>query len=117
MADITTKFLKQMAVYWAPGVPDGYGGATFSEGVEIDCRWADSTEVISDGKGNQMVSKAVVMVAVDLEELGYLYLGTLDDLDSADEDDPVNIDGAFQIKRFDKIPMLKGTPFLRVAYL
>lgn len=117
MADITTKFLKQTACYWGAPVNDGYGGFSWAAPIEIPVRWTDSTQVVSDGKGNQIVCKSVVMVAVDLQELGMLYLGTLDDLDSAEEDDPASVDGCYQIKRFDRIPTIKGTTFLRVAYL
>jgi hypothetical protein len=117
MADITTKFLKQTCCYWGGPVPDGYGGFTFADPVEIPCRWTDSVQVISDGKGNDVICKSVVMVDRDLAELGMLFLGTLDDLDSAQEDDPVSIEHCYSVKRFDRIPMLKGSPFLRVAYL
>ena len=117
MADITIKFLKQRCVFWGNPTPDGYGGFQFSDPIEIPCRWADSIQVVSDGKGNDVVCKSVVMVDRDLEELGMIWLGTLDDLDSAEEDDPVSIEGAYQIKRFDKIPTIKAKSWLRVAYL
>lgn len=117
MADITTKFLKQRCCYFGNPTPDGYGSYSFDSPVEIDCRWTDSVQVVSDGKGNDIVCKSVVMVAQDIEELGMLFLGTLDDLDSAEEDDPVSIERCYTVKRFDKIPMLKGSPFLRVCYL
>ena len=117
MADITTKFLKQTAVYWGAPVNDGYGQFTFADPIEIPCRWSDSIQVVSDGKGNDVVCKSAVMVDRDLEELGMLYLGTLDDLDSAEEGDPVSIDHCYQIKRFDKIPTIKARSWLRVAYL
>jgi hypothetical protein len=117
MADITTKFLRQTACYWGAPVSDGYNGFTFADPIEIPCRWTDSVQVVSDGKGNDIVCKSVVMVAIDLQELGMLFLGTLDDLDSAQEDDPVSIPNCYAVKRFDRVPLIRGDKFLRVAYL
>jgi hypothetical protein len=117
MADITTKFLRQTCCYFGNPQPDGYGSYSFDQPIEIPCRWTDSTQVVSDGKGNDIVCKSVVMVAQDIEELAMLFLGTLDDLDSAQEDDPASIEHCYQVRRFDKIPTIKGQSFLRVAYI
>jgi len=118
MADITTKFLRQTAVYWGGPVENGYGGFTYDDDpIEISCRWTDSTQVVSDSKGNNIVCKSVVMVGQDLDEQGMLYLGTLDDLGPDRDDNPETIEGAWRIKRFDRIPTVKGKTFLRVCYL
>ena len=117
MADITTKFLKQKCVLWNAPTNDGYGGFLFSAPVEIDCRWTDSVQVVSDGKGNDIVCKSVVMVGIDIEELAMMWLGLLANLTTEQKADPVSIDHCYSVKRFDRIPMLKGAPFLRVAYL
>lgn len=109
--------LNQTAVYWGSPVPDGYGGRTYDDPVEIPCRWVNTTEVITDGKGNEIVCRAEVQVSQDLDEQGTLYLGTLEDLDSDEEADPTKILGAYRIKRFDKTPTIKGTSFYRKAYL
>ena len=117
MADITTRFLKQTAVYWGAPVNDGYGQFTFADPIEIPCRWSDSIQVVSDGKGNDIVCKSVVMVGIDIEELAMMWLGLLANLTTEQKADPVSIDHCYSVKRFDRIPMLKGAPFLRVAYL
>jgi hypothetical protein len=65
----------------------------------------------------------LVFVNQDIDEEGYLYLGTLDELyDSAESsagaiDDPKQIEGTYIIKRFQKTPSLDGTSYLRKAYL
>jgi len=47
-----------------------------------------------------------------------LFLGDLDDLDSAEEADPMSADGAYEIQRFEKTPAIRSTTqFTRVAYL
>lgn len=117
-----TKNCTQTAVYWASPTPDGKGGMTYADPVEISCRWEDRVEVVAmageDRKGIEEVSKAVVYVLQDVAEQGMLYLGTLDDLDSDEEDAPETIDGAYRIKRFDKIPRLGSTTeFMRKAYI
>jgi len=106
----------QTAVYWGSPTNDGYGGKTFADPVEIDCRWEDRTDVLRTSAGNEVVSKAKVLVTQDLDEEGFLYLGELDDLDSAPI--PSEVDGAHKIVRFDKIPMIKKTDeFVRIVYL
>ena len=117
------KICVQTAVYWGSPVDDGYGTKTFAEPIEIKCRWEDIVEVVSDRTGKDITSKAKVLVPQDLDEEGYLFLGTLDSLyDSAESSgitlNPFEILGAYEIKRFDKIPLLKSTDkFVRTAYL
>jgi hypothetical protein len=105
-------------VYWGSPTPDGRGGMNFSDPVEIQCRWQSSSKVVRDAKGNQIVCVAEVLVADDLAEQGKLYLGTMDDLDSDELDDPRLIIHAYSIQRFEKIPMFKSADtFVRKAYL
>lgn len=112
---------RQTAVYWAAPTEDGYGSKTFSDPTEIDCRWEARTEKISrvgERIGEEVVSQARVFVTEDVVEQGWLYLGDLDDLDSDEEADPKTVDGAYEIIRFDKSPVMRSTnEFNRVAYL
>jgi len=117
MADFPNKQLNQTAVYWASPTQDGYGGFTWSSPVEIDCRWQNSTKVITTGNGDEIVCKAIVYVNQDVDEEGMLYLGDLDDLDSGQEADPMTVDGAYKILRFDKSPTVRGDAYLRKVYL
>ena len=109
----------QTAVYWGNPTEVGDGSRTYDTPVEISCRWQDVVKVIvGDGIGEIEVSKAEVVVTEDLDTNGLLYLGTLDDLDSADEENPEDIADAFIIKKFDRIPALGSTTeFFRKAYL
>jgi hypothetical protein len=118
-----SKTCVQTAVYWGSPTNDGYGGKTFAAPIEIFCRWEDRNEIFIAANGDEAVSKSVVYVLLDLENEGYLYLGTLDELyDSAESSgvtlDPSEIVGAQIIKRFDKTPALNSTTeFIRKAYL
>lgn len=109
----------QTAVYWGTPMNDGYGTFTFKDPVEINCRWEDKKEVYSGSDNKELVSRAVITVLQDLDEEGYLYLGELDDFDSAaDISNPKIILKAYEIKRFDKIPELGSTnKYLRKIYL
>lgn len=120
------KVCVQTAVYWGSPQDDGMGGYTFADPIEIPCRWEETTQLITDGQGNQIVSKAEILVTQDLDEEGYLFLGTLDDLDLLDSSgdssgayyNPKDVDKAYMIRRFDKTPMIKSTTvFVRKAYL
>ena len=122
MADPLIKFVEsvcvQTAVYWGNPASDGFGGITFDDPVEIDCRWDEKMTVIVNRLGKEVVSKAVLLLTQDVDEDGYLYLGTLDDLDSADEESPETIDGAWRIMIATKNPLFQSsTEFVRGAYL
>jgi len=117
------RMLKDTCVYWGNPQNDGEGGFTFDGAMELDCRWEEMKQIVTDAKGNEITSRALVFVNQDLDEEGYLYLGTLDELyDSAESsagaiDDPKQIAGTYIIKRFQKTPSLDGRGYLRKAYL
>ena len=121
MSSSTDAFLKractQTAVYWGTPAPDGYGGFTFADPVEIACRWQDKIETIKNDKGEEVISNATVFVLQDVSQNGYLFLGELTDLSSAEEADPRGIDNAKMILKFDKSPALKGDTYVRKVYL
>ena len=130
MASGIIKFIKkvtaQTAVYWAAPSADGFGGMTFSDPVELTppngVRWDEKVQLILDkgvsAAGKEIVSNAVVLLNQDVSEQGYLYLGSLDDLDSGEQDDPLIVEGAYEIKQVEKIPLFKSTDeFVRKAYL
>jgi len=115
------KFVKrvcvQTAVYWGSPTPDGYGGLTFDDPVEIACRWEDKTELNREDIARNFTCKSEVLVTQDLDVNGWLYLGELTDLDS-NPDNPKEVEGAYVIGRFDKIPMIKSTTiFVRKAFI
>lgn len=106
------------AVYWGNPTADGYGGFTFDDPIEIKCRWEDRSEIMSTPRGEEFVSSSRIFVLQDLDEQGYLFRGTLDDLDSGyDGSDPKTAENAFVIKRFAKIPNINATGYVRSAYL
>lgn len=119
------RLLRQKAVYWGNPMKDGYGGLTFDDPVEIDCRWEDRTQVFSadDGKGTQYIARSVIYVGQELDFDGMLFLGILADLNAylqsgGSYENPINIDKAYSIRRFETVPRLgSATQFLYRAYL
>jgi hypothetical protein len=111
--------LNQTCVYWANPQDDGYGGKTFDEPVEIVCRWEERVQLVKSEIANtEFISRAVVFINQDVDLNGFLYLGTLDDMDSDSQENPMKQDGAYIIKIFDKIPSLNdSTAFIRTATL
>lgn len=109
--------LKQAAVYWGNPSSDGYGGRTFDDPVEINVRWSDRQEMFVDTQAREQVSRAVVYVATDLVIGGYLYLGTLADLSSAEEGDPLSISTAYEIRSISKTPDIGADRFARKVWL
>ena len=126
---LLTKHCKQTCVYWGSPLADGEGGFTFATPVELACRWEGKVQIVKDddAKGGEIESVAVVYVLQDVDEEGYLYLGTLNDLEALEDSsenssggwfNPMVVDGAYKIKQFEKIPALGSTTqFVRRAFL
>ena len=102
---------KQAATYWSKTGTDGFGKATFGSAAALTVRWTDKQAMMRDASGNETVSNAQVLVGQDVTIGGYLLLGT------STGADPTVIDGAREIRAFDKIPNRRATDFLRKAYL
>lgn len=114
---IITKMLKMDGVYWAPAtIPrDDYGKPTYIAPVEIKVRWEQVAEEFIGPQGERLVSKVKVYVDRDVVIGGVLLLGELDS--SVDESNPKQNEGAGEIRGFSKIPNLRATEYVRVAYL
>lgn len=103
--------LNQTATYWAKTGNDGVGWFTFSTPTILACRWEDKNEVITDAEGKEIISDAKVFLGQDVVLSGFLYLGV------STEADPADVDGAKEIKKFNKTPDLTGTEFEYKAWL
>ena len=127
MASGLIKFIKkvcvQPAVYWGAPKPDGFGGMTYSTPAEIKCRWTDKVQVIKWQSAyvptsNEFISYAEILLHVDVELQGVLWLGALDSLTTAQKADPLSIPGAREIKTFERIPLFRSsTEFVKKVYL
>ena len=119
---IITRMRKQTCVYWPPGSDetggvdyDDYGQPLYASPYVISCRWEDVIQEFVDAKDETVFSQAIVYVDRDVKLRGVLMLGTLSDV--SDMDNPKENEGAWEIRRFDKLPNLRNTEFLRTVYL
>lgn len=119
---LIARMLRSKCTYWPPGSEgsggvdfDDYGQPVYADPVELSCRWEEKIEEFLDSKGTLQVSKAVVYVSTDVSPGGVLMHEELANV--GDTADPKNNDGAWEIRRFDKLPNFKDTEYLRTAYL
>lgn len=113
------KFLKQKAVYWGAPVSNGFGGFTYADPVEISVRWTDVHELILDmtigiPRGEQIVSKAKLMLDQDVEVGGMIALTTMLELSSSQAPGD---NAAYVIKSFQKMPDVRAKQYVRQAWL
>lgn len=106
-----TRNLRQTATYWPPSTPDGFGGKSFGTRQSVKCRWEDKAEKFVDTSGEEVVSEAIVYLAVDVVQKGWLFLGT------SGSTDPTTVSGAHEIRAFRKSPSLKATLFERKVWI
>lgn len=114
---LISKMRKQIAVYWAIADEpfDSHGRPVFADPVEISCRWEDKTEKFVDQNGEEVLSQAKVFVDRDVCIGGVLMLGSIGS--GLNLTDPKKNVGAYEIRRFEKLPNLKVTEYLRTVYL
>jgi hypothetical protein len=104
-----TRNHKQNVTYWTKGVNDLYGNPTWSTPITVKGRWEDRQDKAVDFRGNDIVTRSVVYLGIDLGVGVYLYLGT-----SAELSPPTD---ARELKGFTKIPSVRATEFERKAIL
>jgi hypothetical protein len=108
------RFYKQKATYWSGSADDGYGNSIWAAPVIVDCRWEDMTEekLTSHGTvGETVLSSAVVFTQQALKEGAYVYLG------ETTVANPVEVRGAFVIRRISTIPSLRVDQFENASWL
>lgn len=81
MVRIIEHTLNQTATYWAPGVPDGFGGITWGPPQQLRCRWQQKQQLVRAKAGDERVSQAVVYMTQPIDLGGRLYLGSTAELD------------------------------------
>ena len=108
--------MNQDLVYWGNPEEDGTGGFTFDAPIEIKGRCRYKVQQVVSGLGEEKVSRATVHLDQEVDEGGYLYLGTLADSNIGDDQTPKSTEGSMRILSFDNIPRLEGPGSLYKAY-
>lgn len=102
--------LHQTLTYWAPGVRDQYGAATYAVPVSKNCRWESKTTTMLNKQGEEFVTKSRIFLAEPLDMDGFVLLG-----DSASTD-PRTIPGAIEIQQTDTQPDLRNAKTLYTVF-
>lgn len=115
MAEPYTDNMPHVATYWAPGVPDQFGGLDFGSitPVVINCRWQDDNELFRDSSSREVMSDAVVYPDQQLELRGMLVRG---DAGTATSVDP-RVIGAREIRKVGASPSLCDELVLNKVWL
>ena len=108
------KFLKQKAVYWGAPVPNGFGGFSYSDPIEIAVRWTDKQELFLNYNGEQVLSRAKLMLDQDVEVRGMIALTTLAALDMGQLPEE---NAAYEIRAFQKMPDVRAKQYVRQVWL
>lgn len=117
---IYSKILNMDGVYWQQAGVDQYGKMTYKDPVQIKCHWADVQESYVRPDNTQATSNAQVFVDRDMQPEDCMMLGTLDLV--TDTSIPLNNtglsnSGASIVQKYERIPNLRGTKYLRSAWL
>lgn len=110
------KMRRQDAVYWAVDTTNPSGQPTYATPIDIKVRWEDVQEEYIGKDGTTQVSNAIVFVGLDVKLDDVLMLGTVEE-DVVDGLMPTEHVGAGAVMKFEKIPKIKPTKFLRIATL
>jgi len=99
------------AVYWGAPVPDGNGTYTYTDPVEIKCVWLHKNQLVATQVKNEkkeVMSQSVVYTITVVEENGFLFHGSLDDVMESDSTllTPKDVEGAFPILMVEKNPSI-----------
>lgn len=107
------------AVYWGNPQPDGKGGMTHDNPINIKCFWIDESQTVTDDNGDMWTSQAQVYVLQNLDQQGILWKGKLSNLTDKQKSNPLQeLSNARQIKRFEKTPSLRQkNVYMRKAYI
>jgi hypothetical protein len=104
---------RQKAVLWKKGAVNHYGKTDWQAPIEILCRWDDVVTEFRTSTGDIWASAATIYPDVELTPGDMVMRGELS------ESTPIDPTGssALRVRKFDRIPNLKATAFLHIAYL
>ena len=103
--------LLQKSTYWQGDIRTGTGTLTYLKPVIINVRWQYKRELITNSKGLDEVSNAIIYCLIPLETESYIYLG------ESKEDKPRDQKGSYRIKSVYKTINLYNTFQLVKAWI
>ncbi len=121
---LIVRMRKQQAVWWplassqsAADDHDEFGKPQSADAIQLTelVRWEDGTEEFIAADGTTQLSRAKVFVGRDMQPGDVIMLGLISNITNTTH--PKENAGAWEIRRFDKLPNIKATEFLRTAIL
>ena len=121
---IITRMRKQQAVWWALASSESaakdhnrFGQPQVADAIQLTelVRWEDVTEEFIASDGTTQLSRAKVFVGRDMQPGDVIMLGTIANITNTTH--PKENTGAWEIRRFEKLPNIKNTEQLRTAIL
>lgn len=94
--------------HWPITGSNGFGGFTFGVPTLLEGRWEEKTVKFMAASGEELTSKSIAYVEVDIDVGDYLALG-----DHTLTADPTTIDTAFRCESFQKVTDLRAVETVR----
>lgn len=112
MAENYTKNMFQTATRWPAPQDDGLGNLTFSTADLINVRYENKSEIFRDAESREVMSNAIIYSQQNINLKEWIVQG-----DQTGTLDPRTLGGAFEVRKVDVSPDLKGNKQLIKAYL
>lgn len=107
-----TRNLNQDVTHWPVSGSDGYGGFTFGTVALLRARWEERSELFIDFDLEEVASKAIAYIPIDVTNGDYMALG-----DHTTTADPTTLPAASRVRNFGKVTDLAGLDVLRKVWL
>ena len=117
MPTIYDQQMPQAALYWPPGVADGYGGYADGSPASVRVRWEDKSVLFIDPNGEERRSSSVVYVNQEVIGGGHMTLSALDAAAATEDDLTRARAGAREIIAVNKSPSISGDVEIVKAFL
>jgi len=101
--------LNQTATWWKKIGQDGYNKPSFDSPVELSCRWEEGQGLSRNMNWEAETLSARVFLSSKVFVGDYLFLGT------SVEADPLEVEGAGEVKSAPRIPSVDANTFLYMA--
>ncbi len=110
-----SNYFNHDVTHWPVTGPDGYGGFLFGTPVELRGRWGDKNELFLTEDSEEVVSKAIVYLGVDVDVGDYFAQGKLKA--TADPTTLTSPDRAYRSRQYNKTTDLRNLTALRKVFL
>ena len=113
-----TWMLIQDAILWEISA-DGYdpyepAGDSYEAPVDVRVRWDNVQDIVRTPEGEEVISKAKIMIDREVKVGSYIQLGTVDTNTPAN---PEHVEGAYPLIALKDVPSVDGLEVLYIRYI